>query len=257
MKKLTVLLFVLSFVFSTTALQAQQNVEKTTEEIVTAYQLKDAELLKKYVAGFFAMAINDNFFESDDGAPLVNIAEKWDGRIKEVRYTRGDVMGKQVILANAYISDNPNGNLNVVTLTSYEGKEWKAFALGISDIAQAEFEKGSTIFLKEDVTQPNVKDYSEFSIEMANGEIFESPTTEKLLELLETLNDENFFLILNSDDGFLQTSTSELGYIVQYSDQSGIYEAEEYFTLDNVIEIFGAYIDKLEWKEMAGEWIKM
>jgi len=256
MRKLVVLLVVLSLVFLANPLMAQQDVEKVTKEIVKAYQSEDAALLKKYVAGFFAMAINDNFFESDDGAPLVEIANKWDGKIKEIRYVKGDVMGQKVILAKAWISDNPNGNLNVVTLTSNEGNQWKAFALGINDFSRAEFEEGSTTALDE-VASVDVKDHSGFSIEMANGEIIENPTTEKLEESLKTLNDENFYLILNRDNGFLQTSTSDQGYIIQYSDQSGMYEAEEYFNHDRMIEIFVAYIDDLDWKELANKWIKM
>ena len=91
---------------------------------------------------------------------------------------------------------------------------------------------------------------------MASGDKYENPSKEKLTELLKSLNDDNFFLILNSKSGFLQASTSEKGYIVQYSDDAGMFEAEAYFTFDMLADIFEAYIDSKEWKEKA-VWIGM
>ncbi|MCK5171376.1 MAG: hypothetical protein KAQ75_15970, partial [Bacteroidales bacterium] len=106
-------------------------------------------------------------------------------------------------------------------------------------------------------TKPVKSDHSGFSIEMASGDIYEKPTTEKLKELLKILNDDNFFLILNSKDGFLQTTTSEQGYIVQYSDDSGMFEAEAFFTFEMLVDIFVTYIEKDEtWKSKA-KWLEM
>lgn len=260
MKKLFSVLLTAVFVLSANILFAQGDAKDAATDIIKAYKTKDANLLKKYVTGFMAMAVNDAFFDSKDGKPLVEIAQKWDGNIKEIRYSKGDMMGKTVVMANVYFSDNPNGNLNVVILSSYEGADWKAFALGISDVSKSEFEEGSKEIPGEnsvEETTPAKTDHSEFSIEMANGDKYEKPSTEKLKELLKTLDDDNFFLILNSKDGFLQTTTSENGYIIQYSDEGGMFEAEEYFELKKMIDIFVAYIDKGDWKNMAGKWVAM
>lgn len=254
MRKLTGYFLIISLLLSVNITFAQGNAEDAAKDIIKAYKTKDPVLLKKYVAGFFAMAINESFFDSDDGKPLVEIAGKWDGSIKEIRYSKGDMMGKSVLLASAYFSDNPNGNLNVVILSSYENSDWKAFALGISDISKSEFEEGSIEIPTETAT--NIVDHSEFSIEMANGDTFENPSNKKLNELLKTLNDDNFFLILNSKTGFLQASTSEKGYIVQYSDDKGMYEAEAYFTFEMLTSIFNAYINKEDWKSKA-KWVEM
>jgi hypothetical protein len=62
---------------------------------------------------------------------------------------------------------------------------------------------------------------------------------------------------LSSDKGFIQTTTSEKGYIVQYSDGDQMYEAEEYFEMGKVIEIFTAYIENGNWKEKGGKWLEM
>ena len=259
MKNLFSIVLLLAVFFSCSYVSAQGDAKDVAEDIIKAYKTKDAALLKKYATGIIVYAINDGFFDSSDGKPLVEVAEQWDGTIKEIRYSKGDMMGKTVLLASVYFSNNANGNLNVVILSSYEKADWKAFVFGIADITKDEFEQGSTEIPgeKEVVKAKSVKtDHSEFSIEMANGDKYENPTTEKLKELLKTLDDDNFFLILNSKNGYMQTSTSDKGYIVQYSDDDGMFEAEAYFNMEMLVDIFKAYIDVENWKEKA-KWVGM
>src|SRR6056297_131342 len=135
MRKLIDLLLLFVFFISINLTFAQGDAESVAEEVIKAYQRQDADLLKKHVSGMMMYVVNDDFFESDDGKPLVDIAKKWDGRIKEIRYSKGDVMGKDVLMALAYFSDNPNGNLNVVILSSFDKSAWKAFALGIDNVS--------------------------------------------------------------------------------------------------------------------------
>ncbi|MGC9375061.1 MAG: hypothetical protein ACP5DQ_08490 [Bacteroidales bacterium] len=266
MKKLIYFLLMFVFVISTHFTFAQGDAENIAKDIIKAYQNKDADLLKKHATGVLMYAINDDFFESDDGKPLVEIAKKWDGKIKEIRYSKGDVMGKEVLLASAYFSDNPNGNFNVVILSSFDKSAWKAFALGITDIPREEFEQGETNLeatsddkaadAETPVDSKMAAERAGYSIEMANGDIFESPSDEKIKEALKSLNDDNFFMTLSGKDGFMQTTTSEQGFIVQYSDEGGMFEAEEYFSLDKLEDIFIAYINQQDWKKMA-TWVEM
>ena len=260
MKKLFTIAIFAIIMLSANQVLAQGSEEQAATDIINAYKNKDVALLKEYATDMMMYVINESFFESDDAKPLVEIAEKWDGTIREIRYSKGDMMGKTILLASVYFSDNLNGNLNVVLLSSYENSEWKAFVYGISDIARSEFEQGSKEIPGEastEETKPAESGHSEFSIEMANGDTYEKPTTEKLKELLKLLNDDNFFLILNSKDGFLQTTTSEQGYIVQYSDDSGMFEAEAYFTFEMLLDIFVTYIDEDNaWKSKA-KWLEM
>lgn len=143
MKKRLIAVFVGVFMLSTYMLQAQGDAKAIAKEVIKAYKTEDLALLKKHVTGMMLYVINDGFFDSDDGKPLVEIAKKWDGNIKDIRYSKEDMMGKTVLLASVYFSDNPNGNLNVVTLSSFEKSDWKAFAFGIGEISKEEYEQAS------------------------------------------------------------------------------------------------------------------
>ncbi len=237
--------------------QAQKDPEPIAKEIIKAYKNKDAQLLKKHLSGIMVYAVNENYFDSDDAKPMVEVAKSWNGKIKEIRYSKGDLMGKTVLIASAWFSDNPNGNLNTVLLSSYGNSDWKALGMGITDMSKEEFEEG-TLEIPGDKQEKGKEamSFKDFSVEMANGEKYENPNFEKLEESLENLDEENFFLILNGPDGFLQTTTSEEGYIVQYSDDSGMYEAESYFSFDELIDIFEAYLEGKDWKSMDS-WVEM
>ncbi len=259
MKKLQTIVFVLiTFLMCNLAI-SQTDVENTAKDILKAYKEKDVALLKKHASGVIVYAINDNFFDSNDAKPAVEKATGWDGKIKEIRYASENMMGKEVVMACVYFGDSNTGKLNVVLLSNLDNTEWKAFALGIDEVSKEEFEKMSLEIPKKGEEKAEAKKeagHSEFSIEMASGDTFQKPTTDKLKELLKSLNDDNFFIILNGKSGFLQASTSEKGYIIQYSDDSGMFEAEAYFTEAMMIDIFVVYIDKGNWKEKA-KWVEM
>ncbi|HSH51284.1 MAG TPA: hypothetical protein VK982_06140, partial [Bacteroidales bacterium] len=91
MRKLIYLPLVCIFFISINLTFAQGDAESVAKDVIKAYQNQDADLLKKHATGMMMLAINDSFFESDDGKPLVDIAKKWDGKIKEIRYSKGDV----------------------------------------------------------------------------------------------------------------------------------------------------------------------
>lgn len=258
MKKLFILLVLAIAFLPVSNLFAQGDAETVAKEVIKAYKTQDVDLLKKYMTGMMMYVINDEFFNSDDAKPLVKAAKNWNNKIKEIRYSKGDIMGKKVLLASAYFNDNENGNLDVVILSSFEKSDWKAFAYGITDVSKEEYEQGSTEIPGDEVSEEDVvkDDFSDFTIEMANGDKIEKPSKEKLVDLLKTLDDDNFFLILNGKNGFLQTSTSDNGFIVQYSENETMKEAEEYFNMDQLKEIFIVYLSNGNWKEKAN-WVDM
>ncbi|MFP4557818.1 MAG: hypothetical protein ACLFNU_13195 [Bacteroidales bacterium] len=261
MRRLVSLALLVAFGFM---VAAQGNPESYARDVIKAYKNKDLSLLEKHATAVLKYALNDAYFESSDAKPLVKIAKTWDGDIKEIRYNRVNMMGTSALLAFAYFGDNANGNLNVATLTSLNGSEWKAFSLGLSDISRDEFLEGSLEVPddkprdKTKTSKPKMEEaaYKGFSVEMANGEDYDNPTLEKLKKSLKTLDEENFFLTLSGKDGFIQTSVSEKGYIVQYSEGSSMFEAESYFILDKVIEIFEMYLKGEDWKSVDN-WVSM
>lgn len=266
MKKFIYFPLVFVFLISINQGFAQGNAETIAKEVIKAYKNEDVALLKKHASGMVTYLINDDFFESKEGKPLAEVAQQWNGKIKEIRYTKGDMMGTELLLASAYFGDNPNGNLNVVILSSLDKADWKTFALGIVDISREEFEHGATSIEATAAKEaPKAEEAPEakpatnrtgFSVENAIGDFIDNPTDEQIKASLKSLDDDNFFMTLSSEDGFLQTSTSQTGYIVQYSEDDVMFEAEEYFTLEQLIDIFIAYVNKQNWKEQA-DWNKM
>lgn len=264
MKKLVCFTISIVMLFVSSNLSAQGDPKSAAEDIIKAYKNKDLKLMKEYATGVLMYSLNDEFFESSEAKPLVTIANTWDGNILEVRYSSGKMMGKSILLANVYFGDNPNGNINTVLLTSFEKSGWKAFGMGISDMPKEEFLQGSTEIPDDKPTEkPQTKGkiddngvYKGFSVEMANGETYENPSIGMLKKSLKSLDDDNFFLILNSKEGFLQTTISEKGYIVQQNHGEGMFEAESFFTYEKLVEIFTEYLKGGDWKEMD-KWVSM
>lgn len=60
------------------------------------------------------------------------------------------------------------------------------------------------------------------SIEMANGKKIAKSNVNQAIENLSDMNeDDNFFIILNSKDGFMQAAYSKKGFTVEYKDTEG------------------------------------
>lgn len=263
MKRAVNLLLLLLMMLVSTQVLAQDDPNKAAKNIIKAYKGQDVALLKKYASGALAFTINENYFEGKDAKPLIEIAKGWDGKVREIRYNKSKMMGSTVVLGYVHIGDNASGKLNIVALTSLNKSEWKAFGLGITEMSREEFLEASLEIaedkpIKKPKAGPKEKPqtgmaYNGFSVEMANGETFENPTIEKLNAGLKSIDDDNFFLILNGKNGFLQTSISESGYIIQHNEGKGMFEAKAYFTLEKMIELFGAYLRGENWIDMA-EW---
>ena len=262
MKRIVIRLLPLLIVWVSAQAMAQGDPNKTAKNIIKAYKNKDVTLLKSYASGALVSAISENYFESKDAKPLVKIAQEWDGEIRTIRYDKNMIMGNTVVLGYVHIGENISGKLNIVSLTSLNKSDWKAFGLGISEMAEKEFLDAS---LEISADKPKEKQkpepkadktYKGFSVEMANGETLENPSLEKLRAMLKTIDDDNFFLTLNGKTGFLQTTISESGYIIQHNEGGEMFEAESYFTIDKMIELFETYLKGEDWKSMA-KWGEM
>jgi len=204
----------------------------------------------------------DGYFQTNDAKPLVAMAKDWNGKINEIRYQRISIIETSPLLAFAHFGDLPNGMVKVATLTSLNEAPWKAFTPGIAYMDKEEFLSWSKVIPseKESKRKPTAKGLDTpskvFSVEVANGETFSNPSLNRLKASLKTLDDDNFFLILNSSKGFLQTTLSEQGFIVQHNHGDGMFEAESYFTFEMLIDILEKYLNNDDWKGVDS-WVSM
>jgi len=237
MKKLTFTIIILFAINLTLSSQ----VDKTAKEILTAYKNKDAELLKKNASGIIKMTITPSYFEGPSVKEDMKLVEGWNGDIKEIRYEVGDVMGKKVIMAYAYFTDIPGTDaIGVVFLSSTESKNWVMFANGLDKVEKSKFEA-----LSKDLSTNETKTEKEVSknykIEMANGEIYENVSLEKMVSCFDTLDDDNFFITMTCKDDFIQAAVSDDGFVVEYNEKGIHYAATKVIPKNQTIELFKKY----------------
>jgi len=94
-----------------------------------------------------------------------------------------------------------------------------------------------------------------FSIEMANGDTHDKVDDKLIEEMINSLNDDNFFMILNKGDGdFLQAAYSKQGYSIQYKEKEKQFECEELLSKKQTVQMFKDYFkEEKNWKK-DNEW---
>jgi hypothetical protein len=227
-------------------------VKGVATETLKAYQARDAETLKKHVAGFFKTLINDSYFDKSEVQKHLKALEKWDGTFKEIRYASGDIAGKQMYTAMAYYADAPDKNeIFAVALASLDNKTWTLVGDGLVQETKVEFEKfGNLIASQQEKAVDNSS--KKFSIEMANGDKFEDVSAEKIKENIDKLNDDNFFIILNDGENFLQAAYSEKGFDLQYKESGAQFTARDYLTKEQAVKTFLSYYKSEDgWKDIT------
>jgi len=182
--------------------------------------------------------------------------ENWTGDIKSIRYKTGDMMGTTVTIATAYYADNPDNKDEIlaVVLSSTDKKNWVMLAGGLSSESKAEFEKMSLTLESSDAVSEK-EEPKNFTLEMANGDKFSDVNEASILKCVKKLNDDNFFVILSNEDDYMQAAFSDMGFIIQYSENGQQLEAEEYFTEEQTVDILKKYFHSdMNWKE-ENKWV--
>ncbi len=257
MKKIKYILAGIIIILSTTLFAQVENVAK---EVLKAYKEKNVELLKKNASGVMKYAISDSYFKDKDIQEEIKSAENWDGKIREIRYRTGDMFNKKVYIASIWFSEIPENDDEIYTvfLSSVDKKTWVMFGIGIGSETKEEFNKMDKYLsnngVKVTVSEEKKKEYK-FSTEMADGTISKTITEKQIEDNINKLDDDNFFLILNRDEGFMQSAYSEKGLTVQYKENGKQFEAKEYMSKENAIIMFKKYFKGDDtWKDGI-EWI--
>ncbi|MDZ7797031.1 MAG: hypothetical protein U5N56_08290 [Candidatus Marinimicrobia bacterium] len=254
MKKIVVIAIFTFFLF----LFARADVETVAKEVLEAYKTKNVEMLKKNASGMTAHIINENYFEDKDIKEDMKSLDDWNGKIKGIRYDSENIMGNFVIIAYAYYSDHSEKEINVVMLSNMNSENWVFLGTGLDQLKKADFDLLSTAVPQdpkvEKTTDKPAKPKTKMGIELADGSIFKNVNEAQLLESFNSLDDDNFFIILSDRDGFIQAAFSEGNYIVQYNADDVQYEANDILTKETTLDIFKKYLlGDPEWRDGV-EW---
>ena len=85
---------------------------------------------------------------------------------------------------------------------------------------------------------------TDFSIEMANGDIFKAVSEKILTDNFNKMDDDNFFLILNHGDNYIQAAYSEDGYVVEYNEDRVQYSANKVLLQKETLDLFKKYLNE-------------
>lgn len=248
-----------SVILAIFAAVAISQVETVASEVLKAYKDRDPELLKKNASGFVKMAISDSYFEDEQFKDDLKAVDSWDGALKEIRYKSDNLMGKKVNMAMVHFTSNPDveDEIFVVTLSNIKKDNWVMFGSGIVSEKKSEFEKGrlSLSGSKKQLKKAEAeKALEKFSIEMANGDTHDKVDEKLIEEMIDSLDDDNFFIILNNGDDFLQAAYSDHEYSLQYKEKGEQFECEELLDKKQTVQMFKDYFKGNEnWKN-DNEW---
>lgn len=252
------ILAILMFLFS-----ANAQVEKIALEVLKAYKDQDVELLKKYASGIMKPAINKSYFEDENIKKDLEVLASWDGKIKEIRYNSDDIMGNFIVVASAYYSDRSENEINIVVLSIMDGKNWVFLGSGLETVPKADFMKLATTIPKSQEkgdektrSEKTASSKGKMDIELASGDQFKNVNESKLVESFNSMDDDNFFMILSNGDDFVQAAYSDGNYVVEYSVGGVQYEANKVLQKETSLNVFKKYLlGESDWLEGV-EWVK-
>lgn len=226
-----------------------QSAAQTAKAVLTAYQQKDLEGVKKYSSPMIALTMDKKFFDDKDVKAEVKSLQSWNGKVKEVRYYKTKIG----VMASAYYDDADKDTYRVLDMIN-AGYGWKQMA-GVDTVSKKKF-------LSYDKTEPKVEPApvaasakkadvvkkaatsAPYSVEMADGTTKKGLSAEELKKMLSSLDDDNFFLTLTAPDGaFLQGGYSEAGLDMEYSDASGHFSSEAAVAPETAEGIFVSYLN--------------
>jgi hypothetical protein len=240
------------------AVQAQ--VENVAKEVLEAYKTKNVEMLKKNASGMVRHTINENYFEDKSIKKSMEPVAEWDGKIKEIRFDSDNIMGNFVVVAAAYYSDHSEEEINAVMLSTMDGKNWVFVGSGLETVPKVDFLKLSATVpeppKKEVKTDKPVKPKLKMNIELASGDQFENVNEAKLVESFNSMDDDNFYMILSSKNDFVQAAYSDGNYVVEFSDGGVQYEANKVLSKETALNLLKKYLlGESDWREGV-EWVK-
>lgn len=281
--KLITAILMMSILFAPSV--SAQTVSDMAKDVLTAYKNKDLAAVKKYTAPMIAAAMDDKFFEDEEIKAAVEALQSWNGKVKEVRYSKTKIG----VMAFAYYDDADKDVYRALDLIN-AGYGWKQ--MGVSTVKKKKFlsydkkepavkkdEKAANespktpgAALKDQLgalgfgfgkkkpaaeTAPAVEKAPAddaapnkgYEIEMADESSVKTPSVNQLRKSLASLSGDNFFITLTSPGGFMQASYTANGLDVQYKDAAGHFACEGAAPAETADSMFTAYLKNEDgWK---------
>ncbi len=112
--------------------------EKEAQDVLIAYINKDLELLKSRAAGILKSTLDEDAMDRPEDKELL---ESWDGKIKDIRYSKDYINFTDVWYAKACFSGNPQKDerIHIVGLKSNDKENWYITMNPIGTIKSQEY----------------------------------------------------------------------------------------------------------------------
>lgn len=232
-----------------------QPAEEVGREILTAYKNRDLEGVKRHLPQVLAMTVDKKFFRDKAIRAEVIGLRRWDGKIREVRYSPA----KTGVTASVYYDEDADpSKIRIFNLVK-TGRTWKQAMGSFLVIEKDKFMsyeekepslKAAAAARKAKATpavvqgEPQDSPHKGYMIEMADGTVVKDPTVAQLRQAFDVLGEENFFITLNAPDGFMTAARSGGSYDVEYKDGQGQFAAINEMSAEESFELFTSYMKR-------------
>ena len=118
--------------------------EKDALIVLKAYSDKDLETLKSYAGGMQKMAMDDEYFKTNNN--VIGFRKKISeskGSFKEIRYSKDNINFEDYYYVTAVFFESTSGQLTAVQLKSTDKENWKLSGFGTAYVKKQEFSEMS------------------------------------------------------------------------------------------------------------------
>ncbi len=146
MKKVALILAVALMISTNLFAQSRTDtIFKLTNEIIKAYKTQNTEVLAKYSSFYGKMEVtgNKDYWNKEDVKKTVELAKKWDGKIRGVGFHTMNMGSVAMQNALVYLYDSPNkGKIYTLQFTKKNSGNWFLSMMGgIEEYDKSHFDK--------------------------------------------------------------------------------------------------------------------
>jgi len=132
MKKNSLLvLIIMLFVINAFSQSKTDTIFDITYKIIKAYKTQNSDLLSSYSSFYAKSEVKEkDYWKKDDVKKTVEIAQKWDGKIRGVGYQTMNFPGTKMENALVYLYDTPEGKIYTLQFSRKNSGNWFLSMMG-------------------------------------------------------------------------------------------------------------------------------